>query len=144
MEDGRKRRVSDDWKGLGLRSFAFSFSAAPAVHRSSRTRDQIQASPATYSTAAARAANLSWSHDLRHSCGNAGSLTHCARPRIKPTPPQRQAGLLITCATAGTPGPGAGGLELWLPRRGRTMGEMGPGWNEDGKQRQMYSIAGDA
>ena len=28
--------------------------------------------------------DLSWSCDLNHSCGNAGSLTHCARLGIKP------------------------------------------------------------
>ena len=41
--------------------------------------------------------------DLSHSCGNAGSLTHSAMPKIKPAMPQRQARSLTYCATAGTP-----------------------------------------
>ena len=32
--------------------------------------------------------NPSHSCDLCHSCGDAGSLTHCTRRRIKPAPPQ--------------------------------------------------------
>ena len=33
---------------------------------------------------------LNWSHscDLHHTCSKARSLTHCIRPRTKPTPPQ--------------------------------------------------------
>lgn len=42
--------------------------------------------------------------DLNHSCGHAGILTHCARLGIKPASPQRQAGSITYCATAGTPG----------------------------------------
>ena len=34
--------------------------------------------------------NSSCSCNLRHSCGNGRSFTHCARPEIKPAPPQRQ------------------------------------------------------
>ena len=34
--------------------------------------------------------NPSHSCDLCHSCSNAKSLTHCARPGIEPTPPQIQ------------------------------------------------------
>ena len=33
--------------------------------------------------------NLSHSCDLHHSCGSGRSLTQCALPGIKPTPPQR-------------------------------------------------------
>ena len=40
---------------------------------------------------------------LRHSCGNTGSSTHCARPGIQLVPPQRQARSLTHCATVGTP-----------------------------------------
>lgn len=64
---------------------------------------------------------LSWSHlrgtwkfpsprsnsiqscDLHPSCSNNGFLTHCTGPEIKLVPPQRQAGSLTNCATAGTP-----------------------------------------
>ena len=34
--------------------------------------------------------NPSHSCDLCHSCSNAGSLTHCARPGVEPALPQRQ------------------------------------------------------
>ena len=47
--------------------------------------------------------NLSQSSDLCHSCGNTGSLIHWDRPGIKLAPPQRQAGSLTHCTTAGTP-----------------------------------------
>ena len=45
------------------------------------------------------------SEPLCHSCGNARSLTHCARMGIKPATPQRQRqrGSLTHCTTVGTP-----------------------------------------
>ena len=49
-----------------------------------------------------QASNLSQSCDLRHTCSNAGSLTHDVKLGIEPAPPQRQAGSLTHCATAGT------------------------------------------
>ena len=47
--------------------------------------------------------NPSCSCNLRHSCENARSLTHCARPEFEPVPPQRQSRSLTCCATVGTP-----------------------------------------
>ena len=47
--------------------------------------------------------NSSWRCDLRHSCSNAGSLTHCARPGMEPGPQQRQASSGTHCTTSGTP-----------------------------------------
>ena len=38
------------------------------------------------------------SHDLCHSCGNARSLTHCAKLGMEPALPQRQVGSLTHCA----------------------------------------------
>ena len=59
-----------------------------------------------YPTPTGQGWNPSWSCDLRHSCSNAGFLTHCTEPLIKPTQPQRQAGSPINplChTTAGNP-----------------------------------------
>ena len=39
--------------------------------------------------------NLSCSCHLRHSCGNAGSLSHCAGPEIEPEPQQQPQPLQI-------------------------------------------------
>ena len=47
--------------------------------------------------------NPSHSCGLCHNCSNAGSLTKDARPRIKPTLPQRQRQILTCCTTGGTP-----------------------------------------
>ena len=49
--------------------------------------------------------NLSCICDLNHSFGNAGSLTHCARPEIEPAPRHHRdnAGSLTHWGTAGTP-----------------------------------------
>ena len=65
------------WWLLFLFCFCF-FSAAPTASRSSRARDWIQ----------------SHSCDLRHSCGNGRSLTHCRGPGIEPKLPQRQCQIL--------------------------------------------------
>ena len=46
--------------------------------------------------------NLSHSCDLRHSCGNAGSLTHCTGPGIKPALLQGQCWVL-NCGAVRTP-----------------------------------------
>ena len=46
--------------------------------------------------------SLSCIYDLHHSCDNTGSLIHCARPGIEPAMPQRRAGSLTHCTTAGT------------------------------------------
>ena len=46
--------------------------------------------------------DVSHSHNLSHSCGNARSLTHCARPRIEHRS-QWLPGCPTCCATAGAP-----------------------------------------
>ena len=46
--------------------------------------------------------NLSHICDLCHSCGHAGSLTHCARPGIELAIPQKQTKSLTHCVIAGT------------------------------------------
>ena len=68
------------WKLCAEHKFGFFcnflclFLATAMVYGHSQARDRI----------------LSHSCDLRHSWGNARSLTHCAGLGIQPTPPQRQ------------------------------------------------------
>ena len=38
--------------------------------------------------------NLSWNWDLRYSCSNAGSLTHCSGPGVSPAPPTETSGII--------------------------------------------------
>ena len=60
----------------------------------------FSAMPIAYGCSQAQGSNLS---DLRHSCGNARSLTHCTKPGIEPAMPQRQVRSLTHCTTVGTP-----------------------------------------
>ena len=68
--------------------YLFIFLALLKAYGSSQARDGIQATAATYTTAAA----------------TPDPLTHCTGQGIKPAPPPSAVGSLAQCTTVGTPG----------------------------------------